>query len=197
MVTCILLAAGESRRFGSPKALAQIKGQTLIAALTQRLIAAGAGKIVVVLGADSEQIQPRIPQNPCLAVVLNKDHLEGQTSSFKAGLEAVPQETRGVMLLPIDVPFVKKETLEALIATFMEKQPLILMPTFEGNFGHPPIFSSKLIPEFKELKNSDPLNTVQRHHADRILEIPVTDEGIRASFNTPEEFAKINAALGF
>ena len=191
MVTCVLLAAGESRRFGSPKALALIKGQTLIAALTQRLIAAKAGRVIVVLGADADLIAPRIPDNPSLAVVLNKNYREGQTSSFKTGLEALPEATRGVMLLPIDVPFVKKETLEVLMKTFLEKQPLVQMPTFNGSFGHPPIFSSKLIPDFKELKNSDPLYTVQRRYAGQILEVPVTDEGVAASFNTPDELRSL------
>ena len=187
MVTCILLAAGESRRFGTPKSLAQIKGQTLIALLTQRLIAAKTGKIIVVLGANADLISSRIPENPCLTVVVNKDYVEGQTSSFKTGLNAIPDGTSGVMLLPIDVPFVKKETLEVLIKTFIEKKPLVLVPTFEGKFGHPPIFSSQLIPEFKELRNGDPLFTVQRRHASESLEIPTTDEGVHATFNTPEE----------
>jgi molybdenum cofactor cytidylyltransferase len=187
MVNCILLAAGESRRFGSPKALAQIKGQTVIATLTQRLIGAKLNRVIVVLGADADLIAPRIPENPCLTVIVNKDFAQGQTSSCRAGLEALPPGTRGAMLLPVDVPFVKKETIEVLVQTFLEKQPLILMPTFAGGFGHPPIFASNLFPEFKDLKNTEPLHAVQRRHAKSIFEVPVTDEGVRATFNTPGE----------
>ncbi len=195
MLTCIVLAAGESRRFGSPKPLAKpsggLKGKTVIELLVNRLLETRLGHIVVVLGAAADEIKPFVPANPRVTIVLNDSYREGQTSSFKAGLRACPHASEGVMLLPIDTPFVKKETLDGLMMTFLQEKPLILMPVWKERSGHPPVFSASLISEFKELKATDPLYTVQRRHADQILKIPVEDEGVVLSFNTPQELQNL------
>jgi molybdenum cofactor cytidylyltransferase len=191
MIACIVLAAGESRRFGSLKSLVEIDGQPLIKILIHRLLATPIDKIVIVLGASAAEVALHIPAHPSLCVVINKDYQEGQTSSFKAGLEALDAQTRGVMLLPVDTAFVKKETIRRLAGIFLEKNPLILVPTWQGQKGHPPIISEKLLKDFKELKNCDPLYTVQRRYAAETLEAPVDDQAVTLSFNTQEELKKI------
>ena len=57
MISCILLSAGYSSRFGSPKALAKLNGQTIIEQLQKILVASILDEIIVVLGAFAEDIK--------------------------------------------------------------------------------------------------------------------------------------------
>ncbi len=190
-LSCILLAAGSSIRFRSPKALARIGNRTIIERLLTTLLETKVSEIIVVLGADADAIQSLLPQNPRLKIILNPDHTLGQTSSFKAGLAAVSSDAEGVLLFPVDTPFIKHKTIRVLMEVFSKNPFLIVVPTHENKKGHPPIFSRKLFQEFNDLKNSDPISNILRAHEAETLKLPVADEGVVLSLNTPEEFEQL------
>ncbi len=132
MISCILLSAGSSRRFGSPKALAQFEGECLIERLQKTLIRSLVHETVIVLGDHSEDIKTHLLNHKKVKSVYSKEYKNGQTASFKTGLKALSDSTEGILLLPVDVPFVKSSTIDFLITEFIKKQPLILIPTFKG-----------------------------------------------------------------
>lgn len=195
MISCILLAAGASSRFGSPKPLAHAGGATVIEHIQRTLLSTKTTEIIVVLGAEADVISSRIIPDRRIRCVVNHAFALGQTHSFKTGLSYLSADAAGIMLLPVDVPAVKKETLDLLIDAFLEKNPPIALPTYRGRNGHPPIFSADLLEELRNLQNEDPIFSVQRRHEQDILKIPVEDEGVVLSFNTPEEFKEIEKKL--
>jgi molybdenum cofactor cytidylyltransferase len=195
MVSCIVLAAGASSRFGSPKPLARIHSRPLISLLSEQLLKTQLGEIFIVLGADAEAVRPCVCSDPKIRCVFNESFSRGQTSSFKKGLKAVSADSDGVLLLPADVPFVKPETINMIIETFSKNPFPILVPTYKGQGGHPPAFSKTLFAEFTKLSDEAPLSTIQQIHASEILRLPVSDEGILLSFNTPQEFEKIRKKI--
>ena len=86
----IVLAAGASRRMGSPKALLRgPDGIPLAARQAARLLAGGCEGVAVVLGAEIERIRPELP--PGLATVENPRWAKGRASSLQAGLGAFPK----------------------------------------------------------------------------------------------------------
>lgn len=187
MISCILLCAGLSERFSSIKALAHIGPERIIERVQKTLLNSNAAEIIIVLGAHKEKIEPFISKNPKLKTVFNENYLLGQTSSFHKGLSALSKNSLGTMLLPVDCPFVTESTINSLINQFSEKQPSILIPTFNGRKGHPPIFHKKLIHEIQSLETDKGLNTViQRHQKDELL-TAVNDSGVVDTFNTPQE----------
>lgn len=188
MVSCILLAAGTSSRFGSAKPLARVNSQTIIEFILSGLLKTKLLEIIVVLGHEAEAIAPYVFKDPRIKIVVNKEYASGQTSSFKTGLTALSPSARGIMLLPADMPFIKQETIDLLIDNFLKNRCLILVPTYRGKNGHPPLFSIELRQEFKDLKNEEPLFSIQHKHEADTLKLPVEDEGIALSFNTPQEF---------
>ena len=196
MVSCILLAAGFSRRFGSPKALALINGVTVIEQLQNILIHSQVGEIVVVLGDHADDIKSHILNHKKIRVVYNKDYNLGQTSSFKVGLEAISTEALGVMLLPVDVPTIKVDTIDFLVDQFLLKRPSTLIPTYYNKKGHPPIFNAIIKKALLDMDNTKGLNSFERQHELDIVLLPVEDAGVLRSFNTPEELEKIKAYLG-
>ncbi len=196
MIACLLLSAGSSERFGTPKALAQMGGEYMIVRLQKELMKSQIGQIIVVLGDHLEAIKPHLLNHKKVEFVYNKDYKNGQTSSFKAGLKNVASHARGIMLFPVDVPFVKATTIDFLIEEFLLKKPGILIPAYKNRNGHPPIFSSRLKNDLLSLDDSQGLNAFEQQHKDQTIFVPVTDPAILYSFNTPQEFDAVKNLIG-
>ncbi len=191
MMTCIVLAAGESRRFGSPKPLAVINGLPAIQVIADTLLASAVDDIVVVLGHEARAIRPAVPKNKRLRVTINKDYARGMTSSFQAGLKVRTARDADFMLLPVDLPFVKAATIDLLCRTFGQEAPLILVPTSNGRPGHPPVFASSLADDFMALGDGEPLSSVQHRLKGKTRYLPVEDPGILLTYNTPAELSRL------
>ena len=98
----IVLAAGESRRMGTPKSLLRCgDGAPLAARQAEILRAGGCAAVAVVLGAEIERIRRELP--PALATAENPRWAEGRASSLQAGIAAFPEgtRTRSGAILPI------------------------------------------------------------------------------------------------
>ena len=122
MFSAIILAAGESSRFGSPKQLFPVNHKPLI------LHAIDAFKrvdeTIVVLGANRELIAPIIPKN--IKIAINEQYQAGQTSSIQCGLKKTSADSAGIFILPVDCALISAQTAETLIAQF-EKQKTIIV----------------------------------------------------------------------
>jgi molybdenum cofactor cytidylyltransferase len=195
MISCILLSAGESIRFGSPKALASLGKETVIGHLQQTLLTTTLTEIIIVLGAHRQAIEPSLLKHKKIRLVYNKSYKLGQASSFKTGLQEISADAKGVMLLPVDYPFILPATIDQIIDMFVEKKPLVLIPSYLARKGHPPIFDKSLFQEIREIDNGIGLNTVAQVHHAKTLIMEMSDPGIIASFNTQEEFEKLRIKI--
>ncbi len=191
VTTCILLSAGTSSRFGFPKALGQIKKRTIIETTQNNLLQSNINNIIIVLGAEAERIQPFVLKHKRVTVVYNNHYNFGQTSSFKCGLSKVNSGTHGILLLPIDFPSVDVKTINLLIEAFAKKEFLIIIPSYNNQKGHPPIFDISLKKEFLELDNSEGINSVFPRYTEKTKILPVDDKGVILSFNTVKELEEI------
>ncbi|MBI3602669.1 MAG: nucleotidyltransferase family protein [Candidatus Omnitrophica bacterium] len=185
MISCILLTAGESLRFGSPKALAQISSTKTIEFLQQKLIQSLVEEIIIVTGAHEALIAPYVFNHSKVRLVYNKDYKMGQTSSFQTALRSVDKNSHGFMLLPVDYPFVLTKTMDDLVNAFQQQNPDILIPAYQGKHGHPPIFHQSLKKDLLDFSANKGLDSFIRQRQVHILE--VHDSGIIQTFNTPEE----------
>lgn len=191
MISYIVLAAGASSRFQSPKALAQIEDQTCIAYLLNKLILCSINEIIIVLGAHANLIQPKIFKHNLIRIVHNKDHILGQTSSVIAALKSSDPRSTAFALHPVDCPFVEKQTIDHLIENFFQNTPDILIPCHRSKKGHPPIFNTKIKDIILDLSPEIGINTVFNAPDHRIELTETTDPGITQSFNTNEELSLI------
>src|SRR5215831_2533700 len=82
----IVLAAGESSRFGRPKQLLKFDGKTLLRRAVESAIEAQLGPVVVVLGAAFDEIQKDIA-DLSVDVIKNADWVTGMSVSIIAGLD--------------------------------------------------------------------------------------------------------------
>jgi len=189
MISCILLSAGLSERFGSPKALACLSNNNIIQHVQNTLLQSACDEIIIVLGAHALEIRPSIFIHSRIRVVYNKQYYFGQTSSVQAGWREADQSSEGVLLLPVDCPFVQASSIDQMIHHFKKYDPDILIPAYQNKKGHPPIFHRRLKSEILNLSMGQGLNSLFADHPPQTIEI--NDPGIIKSFNTPEELKKI------
>ena len=182
----LILAAGESRRMGFPKALLPYGEETFLERLAG-LFAARCSPVIVVLGAEAERV--RGGGRLAATLVENPDWARGQTTSMQCGLRAVPAAADGVLFTLVDHPAVAADTIDALLAP--PRAALLRVPRYNGRRGHPIWFSRDLIPEFLELEETGAAREVVRGHADRTEFLDVDDPGILADIDDPEAYRRL------
>ena len=191
MISCVILSAGFSERFGSPKALANINGKTNIAFLLEKLIKCNLSEIVVVLGFEHEKITQHVFKHNLLNLVYNKDYKFGQTTSVIAGLKKTSTKSDEFLILPIDCPFVRPQTVDQLIVNFKRNTSDILIPMYQNRRGHPPVFNQKVKDAILKLDIAKGINTVLKDETYTTNVLDTDDPGVTETFNTPEELNEI------
>lgn len=192
MISYLLLAAGSSSRFQSPKSLALIDKQYCINYLLNKIISCNVEEIIVVLGDHFDIVLPKIFKHNSIRIVHNKDHILGQTSSVITALKSTKPQSTAFALHPVDCPFVKTQTIDELIRNFSLKKPDILIPCHQSRKGHPPIFNSKIKDIIIGLGPDIGINKVFSTPEHRIDLMETHDAGVNQSFNTVDE---LNAIL--
>lgn len=184
----IILAAGESRRMGFPKALLPYRNETFLDTLIG-LFAGRCEPLIVVLGASSEQIRSRASR-PATFVV-NPDYARGMTTSLQCGLRMVPADAEGVLFTLVDHPSVSLSTIDALLAP---PRPLLRVPRYGADRGHPIWFSRDLMPEFLAIPIGGAANEVVHRHRLETEFLDLDDPGIVADIDDPEAYRQLTGA---
>jgi len=185
-VAGLILAAGESRRMGFPKALLELSGETFLDRLI-RTFAADCAPVVAVLGAEAERVRSGLRAADRASIVVNPDYRRGQITSMQCGLRAVPAHARGVLFTLVDHPAVREITIRELLA---QAAP-IAIPRFGGRRGHPVYFARDLVPEFLALASDSSAKTVIERHAAQIRYVDVDDPGILDDVDDPEAYRRL------
>ena len=156
----VILAAGESRRMGFPKALLPYQEETFLDRLI-RLFSARCSPVIVVLGAQADRIRQEARRTA--SFVINPHFQRGMTTSLQCGLRAVPPASEGVLLTLVDHPAAAPSTLGAMLTP---PRPLLRVPRYGAKRGHPIWFSRDLITEFLDLPEDAPARDVVHNHFD-------------------------------
>ena len=134
MTVGLLLAAGEGRRFGGPKALARDDdGTSWLLRAVQAL--RPCAEIVVVLGAEAERAAALLPMS--VARIRADDWAEGMGASLRAGLEALgPTDHDTALVSLVDLPDVDAAVVARLVAASHGRSDLA-RAAYDGVPGHP------------------------------------------------------------
>ena len=148
----VILAAGASTRFGSPKQLAIFKGETLLERISKTAQSTGF-ETVIVLGANSEKIQKTLG-NLKGKIVINNAWEEGMSSSINAGLKElleIKPNLSAVILVLCDQPFITKETLLKLTRIQAESGKSIVASEYANTIGTPALFIKRVFKDLMKL----------------------------------------------
>jgi len=185
----LILAAGESSRMGSPKALLEFRGETFLDRLI-RCLAPHCSPVIVVLGHQPEVIRAGARLADKAHFVLNANYQLGQFSSMQCGLRAVPADAEGVIFTPVDHPNIEPSTIARLIASGAP----IAIPQYIGRHGHPILVSAPLLAELLAEPPDSQARVVLHRHADQIAYIDVADPGILDDIDDPEAYRRLLAS---
>jgi molybdenum cofactor cytidylyltransferase len=193
MLAVAILAAGESRRMGKPKALLPFHGLTFVEHLVEVTRHARIGAMRIVLGAHAEDIRARLGVAPD-SLVINENWEQGQLSSIQCAIRSLPPDpTEGLLLCPVDHPLVSANLIAQLIKEFDSTGKAIVLPTHNGKRGHPVIFRATLYGELLAASPEVGARAIVWAHPDNIAEVPTDEEGVILNLNDPETLKK---ALG-
>lgn len=146
----IVLAAGSSSRMGQPKQLLPVDGEPLLLKTVKTALASLAQNIVVVLGANGNELLPVIKHLP-VETVYNASWENGMGGSIKSGLNFLLTKApsiHGVTVLVCDQPLLSAAHIRNLIQKHQQTNKPIIASSYAGTSGVPAYFERSV---FKQL----------------------------------------------
>ena len=191
MLRAIVLAAGESRRMGQPKAGLQVApgGLSFAAAAVEALRAAGLDQVTVVAGAHPEAVSAAVAGLDGVRVLVHQGWAAGQLSSLQAALEAVDAPgVEALVVTLVDCPLVRPATVSRLIDVWRAGRPPIVRPAIGERHGHPVIFDRAVFADLRTAPLEVGAKAVIERWRDQVVNVPVDDPGVLADIDTPADY---------
>ena len=193
-VSAVLLAAGSSSRFGSPKLLAEVGGEPILRRVTGAFCNAGFDDVLVVLQKGKGDGLLRLLrgvirdlQGP-VRFVENPEWRNGMFTSVKAGLRELDSRSTHVAVSPADLPFLGEDALRTeLHAAVSLDERTLLVPTHEGRRGHPLLFSVSLVSRILSWPDDRRLSLLLAEPDLSVLHLEGFDDGIFRDVDRPED----------
>ena len=185
----IVLAAGSSSRFGSPKQLVRLDGRPLLHAAVSRAVEVAGHSVSVVLGAHAAELAPLLSHTPA-SIVINRDWSEGMASSIRAGVSRLPGSCGGVMLILADQAAVTAEDLRRLAATWRRQTEYIVAAQCGATLGAPAVFPASRFRDLVELRGDRGAQALFKRNPDRVIRVRMDSAAI--DIDTPEDLLRLD-----
>jgi CTP:molybdopterin cytidylyltransferase MocA len=185
-VAGVLLAAGEGSRFGQPKALVELAGQTLAERGVQLLRAGGADPIIVVTGAAPVHLAGTHP-------VQNDQWRTGMGSSLRAALNALAGAANvgAVVVALADQPLVGAAAVARLIAAY-RAGATVAVAAYDGKPRNPVLLARSHWPEVIATAAGDQgARAFLRAHPDLLTLVECGDTGSPDDIDTPADLDRV------
>lgn len=186
----VVLAAGESRRMGTPKQLLPFGERTILERVVDTLLTAGVGQVIVVLGHLADRVRSVLADRPVQAVV-NEAYRQGMLTSVKRGVQAIGTGHNAVLFALGDQPQIDSAVVREVIGAYRTGDAGIVIPRYNGKKGHPIIINlSRYREAIIELPDSVGLNALVQEYADDVRLIDVATEDIIHDIDVPEDYTR-------
>jgi molybdenum cofactor cytidylyltransferase len=205
-VSAIVLAAGEGRRMGSLKAPQRAKGRlagdpalklalrlggkSLLRHVVEAALAAPVDEVVVVLGHGAAELEQELPRDPRVRTIFNPDYATGQSSSVKAGINALASQAQAAVFLLGDQPLISSRAIEALVGAFRSGHSAVVRPRYRGTPGHPVLFSRALFPELLQVTGDQGGRELLARHQGEVAMVDLNLES-PVDIDTKEDYSQL------
>ncbi len=199
----VILAAGDSTRMGTDKALllwppgaARAGSGTFLSAQIHSL-SPFTELVIVVVGNNAPAITPIVYAEGA-SLVTNPDPSRGQFSSLQVGLHEVLNRGRdAAMVTLVDRPPVSNVTIQTLYDAFarvISNSKWAAVPQYQDKHGHPILLAREMIEAFLRAAPTATARDIEHHNAEHIEYVPVDDPLVIANINTPDEYAALTVS---
>ena len=161
-------------------------GRPLVRVAVEQILAAGLDETVVVLGRDASEVAAALAALPVRTVV-NPRYLEGQSTSLRAGLDALPPDTGAVVVALGDQPLPDPNVIRRLVEAFRTTGRPIAAPVYRDGRGNPVLFAAALFDELRAVTGDRGGREVIARDPGRVAEVGV-DAPMPADIDTLEDY---------
>ena len=191
-VAAVVLAAGKSARMGAFKPLLPFGSQTVIESSLQSLRAGGVQTIVVVVGQGENALALAAKlADADVIIAVNAEPESEMNSSIAAGVAALPESTKAVLITPADHPAVPDHVVQKLIAEW-EHGAVLAKPTWHGQGGHPVLVDLSFREELLQLDPATGLKGFFTAHQDQVRRIPVNSNYVARDIDTWDDYRALH-----
>ncbi len=189
-VAGIVLAAGDSSRFGAPKQLLQWKGQPFVRAVAHTAQSAGLAPVIVVTGQQAEAVQAAVADLP-IHVTFNPNWSNGQGWSIAVGVRELLQKHRAsaAIFLLCDQPQVNTSVLRALVEEHARSLPAVLAPMVMDRRANPVLFDAVTFDDLADLTGDVGGRAIFHKH--KVDYLPWHDDRLLLDVDTPEQYQRL------
>ncbi|HEX6035972.1 MAG TPA: selenium cofactor biosynthesis protein YqeC [Anaerolineales bacterium] len=210
----IILAAGESTRYGQPKQLLDWKGEPFVRAVARTALQAGLSPVVVITGANAEKVESAL-RDVNVIVIKNEDWKSGQASSIKAGIKGLSSastmpgldrngtlaRTRttqraprsatvgGTIFLLADQPQLTSSVIRALVEKHAQGLYPIVAPMVLDQRANPVLFDRVTFRDLLTLEGD--IGGRGIFHKYRVEYLPWHDDRLLLDVDTPEMYQRL------
>ena len=165
----------------------------MIRRAVQAALASRCRDVIVVLGANADVYEPLLGGLQ-VRIVRNPDPSEGMGSSIRVGIEAVPPEADGVVILLADQPFITPDVIDRLLDVAAADRKRIVASAYQQTAGPPVYFHRALFLDLLTLEGDRGARSVIETYPKEGVALPLP-ETASADIDSADDLASINAAV--
>ncbi|MCI5045344.1 MAG: nucleotidyltransferase family protein [Aquisalinus sp.] len=187
-LAAIILAAGESTRFGERnKLLARLNGKPVLTHTLETVSALGLGQVILVSGHDRQMVE-RLAVNYPVSPHHNEAYRSGMGSSIACGVHELHAATKGVFVCPGDMPYLPAAVFHAMASRFAtNEQQAIIRPSFDGKPGHPVLFPAHLYSDLAQLSDDLGARAIITRNPSRLVILNWPDNTVLTDIDRQED----------
>ncbi|MEN8130316.1 MAG: nucleotidyltransferase family protein [Pseudomonadota bacterium] len=184
----ILLAAGQSTRFGSNKLLHRLTDGTPMVLASARHLNTVLTTTIAVIDDINNEVAKLLTQEG-VQVIENPLASVGMGSSIACGVANNP-DAQGWVIALADMPYIPETVIQAVV-TGLEQGSDIIAPVYKKLRGHPVGFSARYAQALMQLHTDQGAHSIIQANSDSLVLIETTEQGVIVDIDTPESIQLI------
>lgn len=186
----IVLAAGASRRFGSPKQLVRVDGRPMLHTAVANAVSLAGGAVSVVLGSGAGELAGLLRHTPA-TVIVNRQWEEGMGSSLRTAMSRLPGAPEAVLVMLADQAALTVEDLRRLVAGWRRNPDSVVAASYSGTVGAPALFPRRCFAALGALRGDEGARLLLQRELDTLVRVPLPNAAI--DIDEPEDLLQLEA----